>query len=125
MMCAMPYAFLASALVVFHFGFVLFVIFGAALLFRWPGLVWLHVPALAWGLYIEFSRGVCPLTPLENQWRAKAGQQGYDGGFIEHYMLPLIYPNGITPTIQMVLGIVLVVLNVALYGFWIRARLAA
>ena len=120
----MPYAFLASALVVFHLGFVLFVIFGAALLFRWPALVWLHVPAVLWGAYVEFSSSICPLTPLENRLRARAGQKGYDGGFIEHYILSVLYPNGLTPTIQVGLGIGVMVLNVILYAVWIRSRLA-
>lgn len=119
----MPYALLASALAVFHLGFVLFVVFGAALLFRWPALVWLHVPAVLWGAYVEFTHSICPLTPLENQWRAKAGRAGYDGGFIEHYILSVLYPNGLTPAIQMGLGIFVVVLNLVLYGVWIRSRM--
>lgn len=119
----MPYAFLANALVVFHLGFVLFVVFGAALLFKWPGLVWAHVPALAWGIYIEVSHGICPLTPLENRWRLKAGQEGYQGGFIDHYIMSLLYPDGLTPTVQTLLGVGLVVLNVLLYALWIRSRL--
>ena len=119
----MPYALLANALVVFHLAFVLFVIFGSTLLFKWPHLVWAHVPALAWGIYIEFTHGICPLTPLENQWRFKAGQEGYDGGFIDHYIMSILYPSGLTPTVQMVLGALLVVLNVTLYSLWIRSRL--
>ncbi len=119
----MPYAFLASSLVIFHLGFVLFVIFGAGLLFRWPGLIWLHVPALAWGIYVEFTSSICPLTPLENHWRRKAGQAGYDGGFIDHYIMSTLYPDGLTPTVQLVLGILMVVFNVIVYGLWIRSRL--
>ncbi len=119
----MPYAILANALVIFHLAFVLFVVLGAALLFKWPTLVWVHVPALAWGIFIELTQGICPLTPLENRWRFKAGQEGYEGGFIDHYIMSLLYPNGLTPTAQIVLGVALVVLNVVLYGLWIRTRL--
>lgn len=119
----MPYAILASSLVVFHLVFVFFVIFGAGLLFRWPGLVWLHVPALIWGIYVEFTSSICPLTPLENHWRRKAGQEGYEGGFIDHYIMSVLYPDGLTPQVQLVLGILMVVFNVVVYGLWIRSRL--
>lgn len=119
----MPYAFLASSLVVFHLAFVLFVIFGAGLLFLWPNLVWVHLPALFWGIYVEFTSSICPLTPLENRLRLKAGLQGYDGGFIDHYILSVLYPDGLTPTVQLVLGILMVVFNLVIYGLWIRSRL--
>ncbi|MBC7700627.1 DUF2784 domain-containing protein [Aquabacterium sp.] len=119
----MPYAILASSLVVFHLAFVLFVVFGAGLLFRWPGLIWLHVPALIWGIYVEFTSSICPLTPLENRLRFKAGQEGYDGGFIDHYIISLLYPDGLTPTVQLVLGILMVAFNLVVYGLWIRSRL--
>lgn len=101
-----------------HFAFILFVLFGAALLVRMPWLVWLHLPALAWGAYIEASGAICPLTPLEMQLRAAAGQEGYGGGFIDHYLTPVIYPEGLTRGTQWIFGGILVVINLLLYARW-------
>lgn len=112
----------ADLVLAVHFGFILFVVFGAALLVRWPGLVWLHGPALAWGLWIELSGSICPLTPIENDLRAAAGQQGYAGGFIENYLLPVIYPAGLTRATQVGLAIALVAVNLLFYGRFLRAR---
>jgi len=114
------YAFLADALVVFHLAFIAFVVAGAWLLPRWPRLVGLHLPAVAWGAYVEFSGTICPLTPLENVLRERAGESGYEGGFIAHYILPLMYPAGLTPGMQLILGVVVVVLNAAAYAMWWR-----
>ena len=75
-----------------HLLFVVFVVIGGLLLLRWPGLIWLHLPAVAWGVFIEFSGGICPLTPLENQLRLEAGQDAYSGGFVEHYRFGTNYP---------------------------------
>ena len=113
-------ALLADAVVLLHLGFILFALLGAALLPRWPRLAWLHGPALAWGTWIELSGGICPLTPLENRLRHAAGEQGYDGGFIAHYLLPLIYPAGLTREIQWVLAAVLLAVNALLYLRWWR-----
>jgi hypothetical protein len=111
----MIYALLADAVVAFHFGFILFAVFGALLaVWRWK-LRWLHLPALAWAAGIISLHGICPLTPLENHLRELAGQQGYEGGFIDHYLLPLIYPAGLTPTLQLWLAALLVGFNGALY----------
>ena len=118
-------ALLADAVVLLHGGFILFALFGAALLPRRPALVWLHAPALAWGAWIELSGGICPLTPLENRLRAAAGGQGYDGGFIAHYLLPLIYPDGLTRELQWLLAAVLLAVNAALYLRWWRVRRSA
>jgi Protein of Unknown function (DUF2784) len=117
----MLYALLANFVVVLHFTFIVFVVGGALLLFhsRWWAL--LHVPAFAWGALIEFKGWICPLTPLENALRAKAGQAGYGGGFIEHYITRVIYPAGLTPRIQVAIGTVVLVLNVLLY-WWILRR---
>ena len=93
-----------------------------ALLLRWPRLVWLHLPAACWGAYVEFSGRICPLTPLENALRERAGEAGYRGGFVEHYLLPVIYPAGLTRDTQLVLGTLVVVLNLAFYGVWLRRR---
>lgn len=115
-------ALLADALVLVHLAFILFVVAGAVLLFRWPRLVWLHIPAVLWGAYVEFSGTICPLTPLENQWRARAGQAGYEGGFIEHYVLPVMYPAGLTAGTQLWLGAGVVLVNAALYAVWLARR---
>ena len=118
-MTAWPYALAAEAVVLLHLLFIAFVVLGAALLPRWPRLVWLHVPALLWGVYVELSGSVCPLTPLENELRALAGARGYGGGFIEHYLLPLLYPAGLTRELQWVLALGVAGVNLALYGRWL------
>jgi hypothetical protein len=122
-MTAWPYALAADAVVLLHLLFIAFVVLGAALLPRWPRLVWLHVPALLWGVYVELSGSLCPLTPLENELRALAGAHGYGGGFIEHYLLPLLYPAGLTRGLQWVLALGVAGLNLELYGRWlVRSR---
>ena len=110
-----------DALVVIHLGFILFVMLGGLLLLRWPRLIWLHVPAVAWGVIVECLHLGCPLTPWENQLRRMAGQAGYEGGFIEHYLIPLIYPAGLTPAIQLWLGAIVVLVNAAVYA-WLIGR---
>jgi len=121
----MRYSLLADAVVGLHFLFVLFVVLGGLLLVRWPALVWVHLPAAVWGALIEFRGWICPLTPLENSLRARAGEAGYQGGFIEHYLLPVLYPSGLTRGVQLALGSLVIGLNVAIY-WWvfrgIRAR---
>lgn len=114
-------AVLADAVLALHFAFILLVIFGALLVWRWPRLVWLHLPALLWGAGIELAGGICPLTPLENELRALAGQAGYRGGFIEHYLLPLIYPEALTRGVQVGLGLGVLVFNAVLYAALWRA----
>ena len=118
----MTAALAADAVLVFHGLFIAFAVGGAALLWRWPRLAWLHVPAVAWAATIEFSGTICPLTPLENSLRAAAGQQGYAGGFVEHYLLPLIYPAGLTRETQALLGVGVILLNTGLYGLWAWRR---
>ena len=112
----------ADAVLLLHLAFIAFAVLGAALLWRWPGVVWLHLPAAAWGAYVEFSGKLCPLTPLENRLRHAAGGQGYSGGFVEHYLLPLIYPEGLTRETQWLLGGVVLVVNAALYAAWLARR---
>ncbi|HBZ95386.1 MAG TPA: DUF2784 domain-containing protein [Pseudomonas sp.] len=109
----------ADALVLVHLGFILFVLLGGLLLLRWPRLLWLHLPAVAWGIVVECLHLGCPLTPWENQLRRAAGQAGYEGGFIEHYLIPLIYPAGLTPQIQLWLGAIVVLVNLAVYTWLI------
>lgn len=115
---------LANDVVLIHGAFVLFVVLGGFIVLRWPWVAWLHVPAAVWGSLIEFAGWVCPLTPLENFFRARAGEAGYSGGFIEHYVLHAIYPTGLTPQIQWMLGGAALVVNVSIYTVYVR-RLAA
>lgn len=116
---------LADLVLVLHAGFILFVMFGALLQLRWPRAPLVHLPMLAWGVAIELIGWTCPLTPLEKTLRHAAGEGGYTGGFIEHYLLPLIYPPGLTSGVQLVLGLGLLALNAVLYSVvWIYRRRA-
>ena len=112
----MPYRLLADLVVLLHAGFVIFVMFGGLAVIRWPRLIWVHLPAAAWGALIELAGWICPLTPLENSLRQSAGQGGYPGGFIEHYVIPVLYPRGLTRSMQIGMGIAVVVLNAVIYG---------
>jgi hypothetical protein len=116
----MSYRLLADLVVVIHLAFVLFVVLGGLLVLRRPRLAWLHVPAALWGAWIEISGWVCPLTPLENALRHAAGQAGYAGGFIHHYILPVLYPPGLTREAQHVLAALVVLVNVAAYAVLLR-----
>ena len=116
----MPYRLLADLVLVLHAGFVAFVVLGALLALRWPRVAWVHVPVVLWGAGIEFVGGICPLTPLENHWRRMAGELGYPGGFIEHYIVSALYPDGLTRNVQIVLGALVVVVNVAIYAWALR-----
>lgn len=107
---------IADILVLFHIGFIIFVIFGGFLVVRWRLLIWLHLPCAVWGALIEFSGWICPLTPLENILRHSAGSSGYSGGFIENYIIPLIYPTELTREIQYALGIGVIAINLCAYG---------
>jgi hypothetical protein len=113
---------LAELIVLVHFCFIVFAAFGGLLVLRWPRAAWLHLPAAVWGVGIELSGHVCPLTPLENWLRASSGQPGYGGGFIEHYLLPVIYPAGLTRETQLGLAAALALANAALYLFACRRR---
>jgi hypothetical protein len=112
----MPYRLLADLVLILHAGFVAFVMLGALLVLRWPRLAWVHVPVVLWGAGIEFLGGICPLTPLENHWRRLAGEQGYPGGFVEHYVVSVLYPDGLTQRVQLVLGVIVLAVNVAIYA---------
>ena len=111
----------ADGVLILHLAFILFVLFGAAMAVRWRWIPLVHLPAATWGVIIELSGGVCPLTYMENDFRLKAGQSGYTESFVEHYILDIIYPAGITTDIQFVLAGVVIVINIALYG-WLYAR---
>ena len=113
----------ADAVLLLHLGFILFVLLGGVLAVRWRWAPLLHLPAVAWGVYIELSGRLCPLTPLENRLRIAAGDAGYAGGFIEHYLLALIYPAGLTQDVQYVLAAIVVGVNALAYGWvWRRRR---
>lgn len=106
----------ADAVLVLHLAFIVFVVAGGALGLRWRWMPLLHLPAAAWGVFIELSGRICPLTPLENLLRARAGQAGYDGSFVEHYLVALIYPSGLTRELQLVLAALVIVSNLAIYA---------
>jgi hypothetical protein len=113
----------ADAVLVLHLAFIVFALFGGFAVLKWRWAALAHLPAAAWGVFVEASGRLCPLTPLENHLRAAAGQAGYQGGFIEHYLLPLIYPAGLTRDVQWLLAAVVLGVNVAVYGWVIyRAR---
>jgi Protein of Unknown function (DUF2784) len=110
------YRLLADATVIVYLAFILFVVFGGLLALRWRRIAWLHVPAALWGALVEFTGRICPLTPLENRFRLASGAPTYDRSFIEHYLVPFIYPADLTREAQIVLGLMVVVLNAAVYG---------
>ncbi len=107
---------LADLTVGVHFAFVLFVVFGGLLVIKRPAVAWLHVPAAAWGAWIEFAGWICPLTPLENRLRARGGEATYDASFVERYVMPILYPEALTREVQFVLGGLVVVVNVVVYA---------
>ena len=111
----MIYSFLADLLVVFHQVFILYVIAGALLFIKWAKTLWLHLPSCFWGMTVEYTGWICPLTPWEIQLRRLAGEEGYTGSFIEHYLIPIIYPIGLTREVQMLLGGTVLIVNLSLY----------
>lgn len=116
----MGYRFLADAIVILHLAFVAFVVFGGLLVLRWRRVAWYHLPAAAWGAWIEFADRVCPLTPLENRLRETGGGAGYEESFIEHYLLPVLYPSGMSRAMQIALGCTAVIVNIVVYTWVIR-----
>ena len=106
---------LADLVVVLHFAFVLFVVFGGLLVLRWPRLAYVHLPVALYGALIELVGWICPLTPLEKRLRESAGLEGYQGGFVEHYILPVLYPAGLTRNVQLVLGLIVIGMNLVIY----------
>jgi len=114
----MAYRALADAVVLFHLLFVAFAVGGGLLAFRWRWMPLVHLPAVAWAGWVEFTGRICPLTPLENHLRAAGGAAGYEGGFVEHYLLPMLYPADLTRELQWTLGAGLLAFNVAVYGAW-------
>ncbi|HYN58523.1 MAG TPA: DUF2784 domain-containing protein [Rubrivivax sp.] len=119
----MGWSILADMVLVVHGVFIAWVALGAFAVLRWPRLLWWHLPALAWGLWIEASAGLCPLTPLEMWLRHRAGQVGYEGSFIDHHLGALIYPQGLTPAAQWRIALILGAYNLVLYLLIVRRRL--
>lgn len=119
------YGNLATLVVIGHFAFILFVMFGGLLWLWWKWAPLLHLPCFFWGSYVEIMGKVCPLTPLENRLRRAAGDTPYAGGFIEHYLLPVLYPQGLTRTVQFVLAAGLVLMNIGIYLWVLRRRRSA
>ena len=116
----MPYQLLANALVILHFGFVGFAVAGGLLCIKWRKVVWLHIPAVIWAIMIELTGEVCPLTPLENYFRLRAGASGYSTDFISHYLIPILYPEGLTRMVQYLLGLTVLLINMIIYGILIK-----
>lgn len=112
----MLYKLAADAVLVIHLLFILFAVAGGLLLFLKRWIVWVHIPAAVWAVLIEWKGWICPLTPLENHLRQAARLSAYDEGFIEHYLLPVIYPGGLTPDIQFLLGAFVLAVNLLVYG---------
>ena len=112
----------ADLLVLLHLAFILFVVFGGLLVMRWWRLVFLHLPAVAWGALLEFNGWLCPLTPWEQQLRHAAGEDVYSGGFIAHYVLPIVYPPGLTQNVRIALGTGVVLINLVIYGWLLWRR---
>jgi hypothetical protein len=117
-----PYGRLADAVLVLHFAFVAFVVLGGFLVWRRRRLAWLHLPLTLWGVLAATTGIVCPLTPLENTLRQRAGQPGYAGGFLEHYLTATLYPEGLTRAMQFALGILLLLLNLTIYVLLLLKR---
>ena len=123
----MIYRFLADLVVLVHFGFIAFVLLGGLLAFRRQWVAWLHIPAVGWGGFIELTGRLCPLTPLENQLRRAGGLTEYSQSFIEQYVIPVVYPAGLTPEFQTLMGFLLIGMNISIYAFlgWRRWRRAS
>jgi hypothetical protein len=119
----MLFHWLAVLVLLAHLAYLAFVVLGALLVLRRPRLAWVHLPAVAWGVYVEYAGIVCPLTPLENAMLARAGEQGYAGGFIAHYLTATIYPAGLTRAIEIALGTFALLFNAALYAWILRRRM--
>ncbi len=114
------YGIFAGAVILAHFLFITFVAAGGLLVWRWHRLAWVHIPAVVWGVVIELTGWICPLTPLENHLRRLSGSSPYSGGFIEQYLIPVIYPANLTANTQYILGALVIVVNLVIYIIIIR-----
>jgi hypothetical protein len=111
------YRIAADFILIVHLLFILYVLLGGLLAYRWRWMVFIHLPCVIWVALLEFYGWICPLTPLEQQLRLAGKQDGYSGGFVEHYLLPIIYPSGLTPRIQIIIGIFVIAINVVIYAW--------
>ena len=111
----MTYNLAATGIAFLHLLFILFVLFGGFLVLKWPGLKWVHLPAAVWGVLIEFFGWWCPLTKWENYFLREAGRAGYSGGFVSHYIMPVIYPPGLTRELEIAIGLIVLAVNLAIY----------
>jgi hypothetical protein len=118
-----PYQLLADLVVLVHVVFVVFAVLGGLLAARWRRLVWIHLPAVIWAALVEVLGWACPLTPLENWLRRKGGQGVYPSDFIAHYVLPILYPEGLTREVQIALGVIVVLINSAVYVWIFRGKM--
>jgi hypothetical protein len=119
----MLYKLLADLVLILHLFFIVFVLLGGLFILWRRFIVWLHIPVVIWALVLEFLGLICPLTPLENALRKTGGDAGYSGGFIEHYLIPLIYPSSLTRELQMILGGIVISVNIGIYVFVIYRQL--
>ncbi|MCP3898548.1 MAG: DUF2784 domain-containing protein [Desulfobacteraceae bacterium] len=115
----MIYRILADLVVLAHFSFIIFVVTGGFFVIKWQKVLFFHIPAVVWGVLIEFTGWICPLTPLENELRLAGGEAGFTGGFIDKYIVALIYPEELTRSVQILLGFVVIVTNISIYGYLI------
>ncbi len=118
----MLYRIAADLLVILHLAFIVFVVLGGLLAFQWPRVPWLHLPAVVWGVLVELYGWLCPLTPWEQQLRLLAGENGYSGSFIAHYIMPVIYPPWLDPPTQLMLAVFVLTVNLLVYGALLARR---
>ena len=121
----MAFRVLADVTVLLHLAFVVFLVLGGLLVARWPSAAWVHLPAAAWGAWVEFAGWFCPLTPLENWLRTQGGAPAYTSGFIEHYLIPLLYPSSLSRELQYALGALVLLINAVVYAAVLRRRARA
>lgn len=118
----MPFQLLADFVLLLHLAFVAFAAFGGLLVLRRPKLLWLHLPALLWGVLVQWADWICPLTPLENSLRLRGGGDVYAGGFIERFVVHILYPDNLTLELRYLLALILIAVNVAVYAFVLAAQ---
>ncbi len=118
----MVYKVLADLVVLIHLAFILFAVLGGILTIWWRRMIWVHVPVVVWAVAIVFAGWICPLTPLENWLRNHGGGTAYASGFVEHYLLPILYPTGLTRGVQFALGVFVVAVNLGIYWYIFHSR---
>lgn len=120
----MFYHLLADLVVILHLIFIIFVIFGGLTVLLWQRIIWIHIPCVVWGILLEINSWICPLTYLENYFRKSAGKEDYSTGFIQQYLVPIVYPRGLEPDFQVILGLLLIIINIIIYLFiWYQLKM--